>query len=215
MEYKSEAKKTGTTTVGMVCKDCVVLATDSKSTMGYLVASKNAQKIYDIDDRIVLTTAGGVGDIQTVVRLMKAEIALYKSTRRSSKFSVKAAVALLSNILQSTRYYPLMAMLLVGGHDSDGFHLYSVDPLGGAEPDNFSSTGSGSPFAYGLLENEYRDNLSRDEAVRIGIKAVHAARERDIGSGGKIAVAVITKDGIEHLPQDEIDNIYRSLRGNA
>ncbi|MBI2583983.1 MAG: archaeal proteasome endopeptidase complex subunit beta [Candidatus Aenigmarchaeota archaeon] len=204
-------KETGTTTLGIVCRDCLVLATESKSTMGYLVASKTAQKIYEIDDKIAITTAGGVGDTQSIVRMMKAEIALYKTTRRS-EFTVRAAAALLSNILQSSRYYPLMAMLLVGGHDSSGFHLYSVDPLGGSEPDNYSSTGSGSPFAYGVLENEYRENMSRDDAVRAAIKAVHAARERDIGSGGEIVVAIITKDGIGHLSRSEIDNIYKSVR---
>lgn len=211
MTHQLETKKTGTTTLGMVCKDCVVIATESKSTMGYLVASKNAQKIYDIDDKMAVTTAGSVGDAQTIVRMMKAEIALYKTTRRSD-FTIKGAVTLLSNILQSTRYYPLMAMLVIGGHDRDGFHIWSVDPLGGAEPDNFTATGSGSPYAYGVLETEYRDDLTKEEAIRVAVRAVNAARERDIGSGGDIQITIITKDGMQHLTKNEIEAVFKSMK---
>jgi len=211
MKHQIETKKTGTTTLGMVCKDCVVIATESKSTMGYLVASKNAQKIYDIDDKMAVTTAGSVGDAQTIVRMMRAEIALYKTTRRSD-FTIKGAVTLLSNILQSTRYYPLMAMLIIGGHDRDGFHIWSIDPLGGAEPDNFTATGSGSPYAYGVLETEYRDDLTKDEAIRVAVRAVNAARERDIGSGGDIQITIITKDGMQHLAKSEIDAVFKSMK---
>ena len=200
---QEEKLKTGTTTVGILYKDGVVLASDSKSTLGSLVASKTTQKIYQVDDRIVVTTAGGSGDTQALIRILKAEINLYKLTRNKD-FTVKAAVTLLSNILSNNRWYPYLAMLIVGGVDKDGNHIYSIDPVGGSEEeDKFTSTGSGSPFAYGVLEDSYKDNLAKEEAVHLVINAVRAAQERDIFSGGRdIVVAIIDKTGTEIINQN-------------
>ncbi len=201
--------KTGTTTVGIVCKDCVVLASDSKSTMGYLVSSKTAQKVYKIDDRIALTTAGGVGDVDALIRMLRAEINLYKLTR-NSEFTVKAAITLLSNILQSARWYPYMAMLIVGGVDKDGNHLYSIDPAGGVGEDKYTATGSGSPIAYGVLEDTFKEGMTKDEAVRLAVRAVRAARERDVFSGGReIQVAVIDKNGFEFVDRNKVTELEK------
>ncbi len=200
MKMKSEQKlKTGTTTVGITFKDGVVLAADMKSTLGYLVSSKEAQKIYQIDDKIAVTTAGGSGDTQALVRLLKAEIQIYKLSR-NAEFSVNAAKALLSNILQGVRYYPYMAMMILGGVDKNGAHVYSVDPVGGSEPDKYTSTGSGSPIAYGVLEDGFKEGMTQEEAVDLAKRAVKAARERDIFSGGLgIMVAVIDKNGLKFV----------------
>ena len=146
--------KTGTTTVGISYKDGVVLAAESKSTLGYLVSSKTAEKIIKIDDRIAITTAGGSGDTQALARILKAEINLYKLTRNTD-ITVKATITLLANIMQAVRYYPYMAMLIVGGFDKDGGHIYSIDPVGGFEEEKCTSTGSGSPMAYGVLEDGF------------------------------------------------------------
>lgn len=202
-----EKLKTGTTTVGIICKDCVILGSDSKSTMGYLVSSKVAQKVYQIEDRMALTTAGGAGDTQTMIRLIKAEINIYKLTR-NSEITVNATASLLSNILQSSRYYPYMAMLILGGVDNNGLHLYSIDPVGGAEEDKFVATGSGSPIAYGVLEDSYKESMTRDEGIRLAIRAVKSARERDIFSGGKdIQIAVIDKNGLEFIDRERMEKL--------
>src|SRR3989338_10820318 len=151
MQSSQEVRKTGTTTVGLVCKECVILASDTKSTLGYMVSSKDIEKIVQVDDRIALTTAGGVGDTQALIRILKAEIRLYKSML-NAEFTVRATNTLLSNIMQGTRYYPYMAMLILGGYDREGGHIYSIDPMGGGEEaSKFTATGSGSPFAYGFL----------------------------------------------------------------
>ncbi len=200
----SDMKK-GTTTVGIKCNDAVILASDSKSSMGNLVASKTAKKVYQVDDKIALTTAGGAGDAQNLVRVLKAEINIYKMTRGNG-ITVKAVNTLLANILQNNRYYPIMAMLVLGGHDKSGFHVYSLDPVGGGDEDNFISTGSGSPFAYGVLESNYKDDMKKNECIKLAINAVKAARERDIFSGGtKIQVAVITEEGTKLLTQEEVE----------
>ena len=199
-----EIKKTGTTTVGITCKDCVILAAESKSTLGYLISSKTSQKIYKVDDKIAITTAGGAGDTQQLARVLKAEIQIYKLTRNSD-FTVNAAVNLLSNILQNNRYYPYMAMLIIGGADRNGYHIYSIDPVGGLEKDDFTATGSGSPFAYGVLENEYKPNMSREEGIKLVVRAIRSARERDIFSGGKnINVLVIDKNGAQMVDEEKI-----------
>jgi len=198
--------KTGTTTVGVVCKDGVILASDTKATMGYLVASKEAQKIYQVDDRISITTAGGSGDTQALIRLLMAEIKLYKLSRES-EFSVKACTTLLANILQSYRYYPLMAMLLIGGADKSGFHLYSIDPVGGFEEEKYAATGSGSPIAYGVLEDNYKPDMTVEEGLKMVIRAIKSSRERDIFSGGNIEVVIIDQNGVRRIEQEKIKKI--------
>lgn len=201
--------KTGTTTVGLVCKDCVILAAESKSTMGWLISSKTAQKIYQIDDKIAMTISGGVGDAQALIRILKAEINIYKLTRHAD-ITVKAATTLLSNILIGSRWYPYMVMPIIGGTDKDGFHIYSIDPVGGMEEDKFISTGSGSPMAYGVLENEYKEGIPREEGTRIAVRAIRSARERDVFSGGRdINVIVIDKDGLKFVDKEKIKEIAK------
>lgn len=201
--------KTGTTTVGMVCKECVVLGSDSKSTLGWLVSGKEVQKIYPIDDKMAVTISGGVGDAQALIRLLKAEINIYKLTRNAA-ITVRAVATLLSNILSQARWYPYMFMPILGGVDKDGYHIYSIDPVGGVEKDNYTSTGSGSPVAYGVLEDVYREGMTKDEGVRLAVRSIRSARERDIFSGAKkIRVLVIDKDGVQWVDEVKIQELAK------
>ena len=200
-----QIRQTGTTTVGIVCKDAIILASESKSTMGYLVGSKDAKKVFQIDDNMAITTAGGAGDTLTLVRIMKAEIALYKNLRNATSISVKGTITLLANILQSSRYYPYMAVLILGGRDKSGYHIYSIDPLGGFEHEkDFTATGSGSPVAYGVLEADWQEGLTQDEGLKLVVRAISSARERDIFSGGGIQAAIINKDGLQWASKEKI-----------
>lgn len=210
MQQELEKRKTGTTTVGLLFKDGVILGSESKATMGWLVASKTSQKIYAIDDKIAITTAGGSGDNQALVRIMKAEINLYKLTR-NAEFTVKAAASLLSNILSNNRYYPYYVMNIIGGYDRDGPHLWSVDAVGGLEEErNFTATGSGSPMAYGVLEDSFRDGMTKEEAVRVAARSIRSARERDTMSGGKdIVICVIDKNGMEFVSADKVKELVK------
>jgi proteasome beta subunit len=194
----------GTTTVGLVFEDGVVLATEKRATMGYLIASKKAKKVYQISDRIGMTTAGGVGDAQQMARLMTVECSLY-NIRRGRPMTVAAASTLLSNILNNNRYYPFYVQLLVGGIDDSGPSVYSVDALGGAtREEEIVATGSGSPMAYGVLEDRYRKGMTSDEAVALAVRAVRAAIKRDAGSGEGIHVVVITRDEYREISDEEI-----------
>jgi proteasome beta subunit len=194
----------GTTTVGLVFDGGVVLATEMRATMGYLIASKKAKKVYQIADRIGMTIAGGVGDAQQMARLMTVECSLY-NIRRGRPMTVAAASTLLSNILNNNRYYPYYVQLLVGGVDESGPGIYSVDAMGGAtREEEIVATGSGSPMAYGVLEDRFRKGLPRDEAVALAVRAVRSAMKRDSGSGEGIHVVVITKDEYLEIPDEEI-----------
>ena len=194
---RPDIRKTGTTTIGMVCRDGVVLAAEKKSTMGYLVASKETEKIGEVDDHIAMTIAGASGDAQTLVRYMRAELKLF-AIQNQRKISVKGAASLLANMLQGARYSPYMVQLIIAGFDKEGGHVFSLDAIGAIEEEKkFFSTGSGSPFALGVLEDGFKDGLSVNEAGDLAVRAIRAAVERDIGSGGKaVDVVKITKDGI-------------------
>ncbi|MBI5347254.1 MAG: archaeal proteasome endopeptidase complex subunit beta [Candidatus Aenigmarchaeota archaeon] len=204
-----ETRKTGTTTVGIKYKSGIVMAAESKATMGNLVASKEAQKIYAIDDKIAVTTAGSAGDSQQLVRIVQAEINLYK-IGRGSEITVNAVSTLLSNILQASRYYPWLAMMILGGVDKKGAHLCSLDPIGGGGDDEYISTGSGSPMAYGVLEDGYKKNMTKEEAIKLAVRSIRAARERDIYSGGlQINVVAIEDSGMEFVNPDKIAELVK------
>ncbi len=197
-ENSVTVKKTGTTTVGIICKDAVVLAAEKKSTLGYLVASKESKKILPLDTHIAMTIAGASGDAQVLARYLKAEFKLFEIEHRR-KITVKGAAVLLSNILQSSKYFPYYVQLIIGGVDDFGPQIFDLDAIGGIEEvKKFTSTGSGSPIALGVLEDQYKEGMSVEEAKELARRAIKAAVERDIGSGGRsIDFAVITKDGIE------------------
>ncbi|HDR74292.1 MAG TPA: archaeal proteasome endopeptidase complex subunit beta [Methanoculleus sp.] len=187
----------GTTTIGIVFNGGVVLATEKRATMGNLVASKTAKKVYKIAPRIGMTIAGGVGDAQQLARIIQVEASLYE-IRRAKLMSVGAVSTLLSNYLNQNRYYPYYVQLLVGGVDDRGPSVYSVDALGGASrEDDIVATGSGSPIAYGLLEDGYRPGMSEEEAVDLAVRSLRSAMRRDVGSGENINVVVITQEKYE------------------
>ncbi|MFH7882310.1 MAG: proteasome subunit beta, partial [Candidatus Aenigmatarchaeota archaeon] len=178
----------------------------------YIVASKESEKILHIEEHIALTIAGASGDAQALVRYMKAELSLFR-IQNQRKISVKGAATLLANILQSGRwtFLPYMFQLIIAGYDDSGPSIFTLDAIGSVEEEKkFFSTGSGSPIALGVLEDSYKDGISAEEGVKLAVKAVKAAIERDIGSGGKgIDVAIIKKDGIKLLKKEEVENLLK------
>jgi proteasome beta subunit len=201
----------GTTTVGIVCNDGVVLATEQRATMGNFIASKTAKKIYQVDDFVAMTTAGSVGDAQQVVRMISVESKLYKMRRKES-VTIKGLTTLLSNVLSGQRYYPLMVQLLVGGYDKNGPSIYSLDAMGGTiEETKAVSTGSGSPMAYGVLEDRYTEDMNTDEGVQLAIRALHNAMKRDSASGEGIDVVVIKKGSYTRLDMADVKKMRDEL----
>jgi proteasome beta subunit len=205
-----DVKKTGTTTLGMVCKEGVVIATEQRATMGTLIAHKTTKKLYKIDNHLALATAGLVGDLQTLARYLNAEANLYR-LKRDTKMPVNSAATLMANILNQRKFAPYYVQLILGGYDNTGGYVYALDAAGGAIPDKYTSAGSGSPYVFGVLEDNYKDNLTTDEGVNIAIRAITAAMNRDSASGGKINIAIITKDGFREVPEDEIKKRIEKL----
>ncbi len=199
--------KTGTTTVGLIAKDCVVLASDQRATMGFLIANKTAKKIFKITDRIGATIAGSVADAQSIMDLLSAEAKLFE-IQRGRPIRVKALTRLLSNIMfQGRGLY--MLQCVVGGYDDEGAQVFFTDYVGSVIPDKFVSTGSGSPVALGVLEVGYKEDLTKKKAIELGVHAVAAAIERDAASGNSILVSVIDKDGYQEIPKDTIMKIWK------
>lgn len=203
--------KTGTTILGMVCKDGVVVAAETRATMGTLIAHKETQKLYPIDTHIALCTAGLVGDVQILARYLNAEANLYR-LKREEKMPVKSAATLMANILNQRKFYPYYVQLILGGYDRTGGHVYSLDAAGGVIPDKYTAGGSGSPYVFGVLEDIYHDDLTCEEGVDIAIRAIHAAKSRDSASGGLTNIAIIDKDGFREISQEEIKKRKEKLQ---
>jgi len=198
-----DVKKTGTTTLGMVCKEGVIIATEQRATMGTLIAHKSTKKLYKIDEHLALATAGLVGDLQVLARYLRAEANLYR-LKRDIPMPVGSAATLMANILNQRKFMPYYVQLIIGGYDRTGGHVYSLDAAGGAIPDKYTSAGSGSPYVFGVLEDNFRDDMSIEEGVDLAIKAISAAERRDSASGGMIDIAVITKEGFREIPKEDI-----------
>jgi len=192
----------GTTTIGVVCKDGVILASDTRVTMGFYVAHKLGKKVYKIDDHLGMTIAGTVADAQRVVDILTANAQLYK-INLNRPMPVHSAARLVANLLFSARYVPLATQVLVGGVDDTGPHVFNLDPFGSLTEEKFVSTGSGSPIAYGILEDKYKENMPTVEVLPIVVKAVNAAMKRDIASGNNYNVIVIDKNGYRELNEEE------------
>jgi proteasome beta subunit len=202
MEQPTELK-TGTTTISIVCKEGVVMATERRATAGHMIAHKKTQKLFKIDNNLGLTVAGLVGDAQMLARYIKAEAELYR-LKRGQPLTVKACSTLMANIVGGRSYYPYYVQLIIGGVDRDGGHTYSIDAAGGSIADEYITTGSGSPFVYGVLEDHFKEGLSVDDGVNLVIRSITAAMKRDAASGNGIDVAVIDNEGWHALDDKEI-----------
>lgn len=202
---------TGTTTIGLACKDGVVLATERRATAGNMIANKQTFKLFRIDQNLGITIAGLVGDAQTLVRYMRAEVSLYR-LRRNAPLSAEGAATLLANILSGNRMFPYYAWLILGGVDSKGGHVFSVDPAGGSIEDKYVSVGSGSPFAYGVLEEVYSRDMSVNDGVDLVLRGLTVAMKRDSASGDGYLVHTITPKEYHELTEDEINKRLKALK---
>ena len=191
----------GATTVGIVCKDGVVLAAERRVSYGYFVMSKTGKKVFKIADKIGAACAGIVADMQILTRHVGAYLNLYTYEREQS-VTVRTAAKLMGSMLFERRYFPYLAQTIVGGIDESGPKLFVLDPLGSVIEDKFTAVGSGSEIAMGLLETEFKESMSVDEAKGLVRKAVKAASARDIGSGEGLDMLIITNGGVreEHEP---------------
>ncbi len=202
---ESSILKTGTTILGIVCKDGVVMAADRRGTAGGIVLGKNERKVFQINDYIVMSGCGLAMELQKIPKYVAAELKL-KELKSKTRPSVKQAVNLLSNIRLSGQ-----SAFLLAGFDEDGVtELYSTDPIGHiTKVDDYDANfGSGMPFVLGFLEREYKKGMSVEEGVKLAIESIKASTQRDTSSGNGIDVFTITKDGIKKAVEQEIKPNY-------
>jgi len=192
----------GTTTIGVVCKDGVILASDTRVTMGSYIAHKHGKKIYKIDDHLAMTISGTVADAQRTVDILTAQAQLYR-LEKDRPIPVSSAARLIANLLFSARYAPLVTQVLIGGVDDTGPHVFSLDPLGSLTEEKCVATGSGSPIAYGVLEDRYKEEVSVKELLPVIFKAVDSAMKRDVASGDSFNVAIVNEMGYRELTKEE------------
>ncbi len=187
-----------TTIVGIKTKEGVVLGSDKRASKGFFIGSKIVQKIAKIDDTLAVAIAGQLSDAEYIIKVAKAERRLME-LRRGFQLSVRESTRLIANIAYSglRNYQPYYVELLVAGVDTDGSHVYAADMSGAITEEEFASSGSGSPMAYGVLESLYNKEITNEQAKEIVKKAVSAAMERDPGSGNGIdllAISNLTKE---------------------
>jgi len=188
--------KTGTTTVGLTCKDAVILGTDKRATMAYFIASKTAKKLHIIQEHLAMTIAGGVADALYLVDILKAETNIYQLTHDGKPIKVKSAGKRLSNILYQNKMFPFQVGLILGGvTEEEGPTILDISAYGSILPEKYCAVGSGQNFSYGVLEAKYKDNLTIDEGKEIIINAISSSIIRDMASGNGIDIAIIKKEG--------------------
>lgn len=193
-EELENSVETGTTIVGLAAEDGVVMAADRRASLGgRIVSNKDVQKVLEIQPNAALAISGSVGGAQSFIRTLRAETNLYEA-RRGEYMSINALATMASNLLRGGPYF--LVIPLLGGVDDEGSHVYSLDPSGSSMTDNYSAQGSGMQFAYGVLEQEYEEGMSLDDATSAAARAVKSAVERDTASGNGVFIVQITQDGI-------------------
>ena len=208
MDATTDAVKTGTSTLGITFDNGVVGGADHRATMGHFIANKSVQKLFGISDYVALTTAGLVGHAQSLSRTLSAELRLYE-LKHGKPMTVKGAATLTANILSGRPHY---VQLLIVGVDESGSSVYSIDSAGGSIPDVYCATGSGSPYMYGVLEDQFKDGMSEKDALRVAAKALLASAQRDAASGNGMDLAVITPEaGFRLLSEEEVANLLQTL----
>jgi proteasome beta subunit len=207
----------GTTTVALSCSDGVVLCTDTRVTAGYLyIAHRRGKKVHKIDNHVGVTIAGTVAEAQSMIDTLRYYANIYK-LEHDEPIPLRSLGRISANIFFANRYYPFIADFLIGGWDEqDGNAIYSVDFFGALTKEDSVSTGSGSPVAYGIIEDKYKKGMSVNEVVPVAIQAVAAAIKRNAGTGDGFDVAVITKDGgYRELSRQEKEEQLQAIPSNG
>mgnify|MGYP001565069124 CR=1 FL=1 len=217
-EIKNLVLKTGTSILGIVCKDGVIMAADRRATAGNLVISKNTQKVVQINDYLVTSGTGMASDIEIMKKIVAAELKL-KELKGRTRPTVKEGANLIGMIackhLRRFSTIPFIAGTLVAGFNEDGtIELYSIEPAGSVTKveDYDANFSSGMPFILGLLERQYKKDMAVKEGVHLAVECIKSSTQRDIGSGNAIDVWTITKQGIQQVVKQKIESEYKETK---
>ena len=183
----------GATAIGLTYQDGVILAADKRISYGNFVVNKNTKKIFSITDQIASACAGMVADMQVLTRQVEALAKIRKlETRR--EMATNSVAKLMSVIMFERRYFPLLTQVIVGGVHTVP-EIYTLDPLGSLLPDNYAAVGTGAELALGLIDSEYKKDMTEDASKKLAIKAIKSSVQRDSASGDGIDILAITNKG--------------------
>ena len=218
-DLKKNILSSGTSLVGLVCKDGIVMAGDRKTTVGgQIVMNKNSDKVVPINDYLVTSGTGVSSDIDMLQKLVKAQLRI-KELRDKKRATVKEAANLIATVSYKNIRQPamiqFMAGLMVGGVNEDGStELYSIEPAGSVmKVEDFDANfSSGMPYILGLLEKSYKKDLTIEEGIELAKDSIMASSERDTASGCGIDVFTITKEGIKHVSKQRVESVYKEQK---
>jgi len=182
----------GATAVGISFDNGVVLASEKRVSYGNFVVNKNTKKTFHITDHVGAACAGMIADMQILVRQVGALAKIRKlETRRN--VPPNSVAKMMSVIMFERRFFPLLTQVIVGGIDKKP-EIYTLDPLGSVLPDDYAAVGTGAEMALGVMDSEYRANISEQSAKELAIKAIKSSIQRDSGSGDGIDILFVTRN---------------------
>jgi len=194
-KHLPKAKKTGTTIVGVIYKDGVVLGADTRATEGPIVADKNCEKIHYIAPNIYCCGAGTSADTENTTAMVSSQLELHRlATGRESR--IATAKTLLKQYLFRYQGH-VSAALVLGGVDFEGPHLYTIYPHGSTDSLPYVTMGSGSLAAMAIFEAHYKPNMEKQDAINLVRAAITAGIFNDLGSGSNVDIVVLTKGAVE------------------
>lgn len=212
--FETSIAKTGTTIVSILCKDGAIMGADRRVTAGNLVMSKTEQKVKQINDYLVLSWCGGAADAFLSEKVITAELRL-KELKSKSRPTVREAANLIGMMyyrnIRSPSMIPHIVGTLVGGFNEDGsVEVYTIEPAGGVYQvkDYDANFGSGMPFVLGLLERQWKPDMTLKEGVELATEALKSSTQRDTASGNGIDIFTISKEGIKHAVSQKITSVY-------
>lgn len=183
----------GATAVGITFSEGVVLAAEKRVSYGNFVINKNTKKTFTVTDYVGAACAGMIADMQVLVRQVGALAKIRKlETRRN--VAPNSIAKLMSVIMFERRFFPLLTQVIVGGI-IDKPKIYTLDPVGSVLPDDYAAVGTGAEMALGVLDSEYKKEISREKARELAIKAIKSSIARDSASGDGIDVLITTSSG--------------------
>ncbi len=214
-ELKNSILSTGTSLVGIVCKDGIVMASDRKVTFdGRVVANKDFEKTERVNDYLVMSMAGTVSDAQVNKKVIAAQLRL-KELQEKKRPTIRECASFIAMMkfqnIRRPSMIPAIVGNLVGGINDDGTtELYNIGADGSINKiKNYDAAGSGTMYIWGLLERQYKQNLSVQEGIHLANEALKSSSERDAASGSGIDVFTITKEGIKHVSRQKSESTYK------
>ncbi len=210
-EIKKHVRKTGTTTVGIVCKDGIIIAADKRGTYGgdgvSYIANGDERKIQEVNEWLIVTTAGVASDLQKIIKLTRAELRL-KELRTKQRPTVMETANLFSTMVyQNIRQFsPILGVthFLLSGYDEEGMYLYEIHADGYLhEIKDYEATGSGMLQSHPILDAEYKKDMTTEEGIKLARKCINASMKRDPASGEGIDIYLVTKNNIKQVVKEK------------